>query len=74
MATVRPRRLVDAVDDLRAEIRTANLIAVLTAPVATLEDFDLSKPTSPGTRARHEVRNRLKAEVRAQLGIGEDDV
>lgn len=73
MATgTKSRRLVDAVDDLRAEIRTANLLTVLTAGVAVLEHDDGKRATSDKARARVEERNGMRAEVRRALAIGEE--
>jgi len=72
---MKTRRLIDAVDDLRAEIRLANEIAILALPTSALDDADLEKFTNEKTRARHVRLNRLRARVRAGLGLeGGDDV
>lgn len=66
------RRPVDAVDDLRAEIRLANEISVLQLGTSALDDVDTSAIKTPNTRRRQERLNRVRASIRQGLGIEED--
>lgn len=67
-ATTRPRRLVDAVDELRAEIRTANLLQLLALGTSALDDVDPTKST-PATARRQRRLNRARAEIRSALQL-----
>lgn len=68
------RRLIDAVDDLVGELRTANALAALTLGAAALE-HDTKGEQSPtaSTAVRTRVRNVLRRVAREGLGIEEVD-
>lgn len=68
MATTK-RTIVQAIDDLASELRTANMLRVLEAG-ATVIEHDDGKRATPSTVARIAYRNKLRAEVRAHLEIG----
>lgn len=73
MATgTKGRRLVDAVDDVVRELRTANALAALALGAAVLEHDEKGEqsPTS-STAARAVRRNALRRVAREGLGIGE---
>jgi hypothetical protein len=70
VAANKPRRLVDAVDELRAEIRTANLLQLLALGTSALDDVDPSK-SSAITARRQKRLNRARAEIRAALELEE---
>ncbi|MBN9176093.1 MAG: hypothetical protein J0I43_01805 [Microbacterium sp.] len=66
------RRLIDAVDDLVGELRTANALAALTLGAAAL-DHDTKGEQSPtvSTAERAVTRNTLRKAARVGLGIEE---
>jgi hypothetical protein len=66
------RRIVDALDDLTAELRLANRLRLLSLPASALEHDKGTKATTNVTRARVARQNVLRAEVRAALGIEEE--
>ena len=68
------RRLVDAVDDVARELRTANALAALALGASALE-HDTKGEQSPtaSTAARAVTRNALRKEARVGLGIEEVD-
>lgn len=66
------RGLVDAVDDLRAEIRLANQISVLQLGTSALDDVDTSGIKTPNTRRRQERLNRVRASIRQGLGVEDE--
>jgi hypothetical protein len=66
----RPRRTqVEALDDLRAEIRLQNILTVLSMGVTALEHDDGKRATSPEAIRRKDERNVLRAEARDLLGM-----
>lgn len=67
MAATR-RTQVQAIDDLTAQIRLSNQIAVLALGATALEH---ETKVTEASRARVERRNALRAAVRAWLGIEE---
>lgn len=70
MATNTRRTQVDAIDDLTAQIRLSNQIAVLGLGASALE-HDGKSYTNTATQDRADRRNALRAAVRAGLGIEE---
>lgn len=71
-ATVKRRTQVEAIDDLAAQMRLANVIAVLGMGLNAIEHDakgEASSVESTAERARR--RNRLRAEVRAAFGSEE---
>lgn len=66
------RRLVDAVDDVARELRTANALAALALGASALE-HDTKGEQSPtaSTAARAVTRNALRKVARQGLGIEE---
>lgn len=69
MAAAKPRRTqVEAIDDLTAEIRLSNQIALLSLGVTALEHDEGKGQTHPKTIARTARRNELRASIRAALG------
>lgn len=73
MATgTKARRLVDAVDDLTGELRTANRLRVLALGTSALDDVDTAKST-PATARRQRRLNRVRAQIRAALDLEEAD-
>lgn len=65
--TSKPRRTqVEALDDLTAEIRTSNLLAVLALGVNALEH---ETKTTPASEVRVARRNEVRAQVRTALRI-----
>lgn len=66
---VKGRRLVDAVDEVVAELRLANRLAVLTLGTSALDEVDVSVLKTPSTRRRQERLNKVRAEIRAGLGF-----
>jgi hypothetical protein len=65
------RRIVDALDDLTAQLRLSNQIAVLRAGASLLEHDSGARASSPAAVARVAKRNALRAEVRAALELEE---
>lgn len=70
--TAKGRRLVDAVDDVVRELRTANALAALALGAAALE-HDAKGEQSPtvSTAERAVTRNTLRKAARLGLGIEE---
>lgn len=73
MGTNKPRRLIDAVDDLAAEIRRSNLLAVVALAPSALDEVDVSKSSNEKHVDRQTRLNGVRAEIRAGLGLGEVD-
>jgi hypothetical protein len=72
MAPRKPeRRIVDALDDLTAQLRLSNQIAALKAGTSVLEHDIGARATTPVAKARLARRNALRAEVRAALSLGD---
>ncbi|WP_137843833.1 hypothetical protein [Microbacterium sp. 2FI] len=65
------RRIVDALDDLIAELRLANRLRALELGPAALEHDDGKRATTDTAKRRVAQRNQLRAEVRTALGMGE---
>ncbi|GGH34029.1 hypothetical protein [Microbacterium album] len=63
------RRMVDAIDDVAAELRLANRIAVLKLGASALDHDPGSRATTDVARERVARMNRLRAEIRAGLGL-----
>lgn len=66
-----PRRIVDALDELTAELRLANRLRALELGPASLEHDDGKRATTDVAKRRTAQRNELRAQVRAGLGMGE---
>lgn len=73
MATAsKQRRLIDAVDDVVRELRTANALAALTLGAPALEhDVAGLQSKTESTKARAQVRNELRRVAREGLGLEE---
>lgn len=71
-AATKGRRLVDAVDDLAAELRTSNLLRVLALGTSALDDVDTTKATPPTARRQRRL-NKVRGEIRARLELEEVD-
>lgn len=69
MATSKGRRIVDAIDEVVAELRLANRIEVLRMPAAALEDDKGERNKTEAAKARTARMNKIRAEIRAGLGI-----
>lgn len=69
-AATKGRRLVDAVDDLAAELRTSNLLRVLALGTSALDDVDTAKSTPPTARRQRRL-NKVRGEIRARLELDE---
>lgn len=69
--TTKPRRTqVEAIDDLTAQLKLSNQIAVLSLGASVLE-HDGKAYANPATQKRADRRNELRAAVRAGLGVEE---
>lgn len=68
MAT-KTRRIVDALDDLTAEVRIANQIEALRLGASGLDHDEGKRATTPSAIARKDRANALRAEIRRGLGI-----
>lgn len=70
MATAsRGRRVIDAVDEVVAELRLANQIEALKLGASALDHTDEKRAQTDVSRARVRRMNALRAAVRAGLGI-----
>jgi hypothetical protein len=65
------RRIVDALDDLTAEVRLANRLRAIEIGPAALEHDDGKRAQTDTAKRRVAQRNKIRAEVRAGLGLGE---
>ena len=63
------RRIIDAVDEVVAQLRLANQIEALKLAASALDDVDEKKAQTDVSRRRIRRMNALRAEVRAGLGI-----
>lgn len=70
-AGVKGRRIIDAVDEVVAELRLANQIEALKLGAAALDEADEKSVKTAGPRARVRRMNRLRAAIRAGLGVEE---
>ena len=68
---VRGRRIIDAVDEVVAELRLANQIEALKLGTSALDEVDVSKLKQPATVVRQTRLNKLRAAIRAGLGLEE---
>jgi hypothetical protein len=59
----------EALSAIAAEMRTANMLEVLKLGTSALDHADTSKTVSPETVRRQTRMNRVRAEIRAALGI-----
>lgn len=73
MATKTGRRIVDALDDLTAELRLANQIEALRLGAAALDHDKGVRATTDTAKARLARQNTLRAAIRAGLDLGETD-
>lgn len=63
------RRIVDALDDIAAEMRLANRMQALQLGASALDHDPGSRATTDVARERVARMNRLRAEIRAGLGL-----
>lgn len=68
-AGVKGRRIIDAVDEVVAELRLANQIEALKLGASALDEVDVSKLKTDVARVRAARMNRLRSAIRAGLGI-----
>ncbi|UGS27601.1 hypothetical protein K8F61_05275 [Microbacterium resistens] len=73
MGTKTARRIVDAIDDLTAELRLANQIEALRLGASGLDHDKGDRAKTDATRARVARMNALRADIRARLGIEETE-
>lgn len=73
MATNNGRRIVDALDDLRAELRLANQIEVLRAGASFLDHDKGARATTDTAKSRLARQNQLRATIRAALATDTED-
>lgn len=72
MATaVRGRRIIDAVDEVVAQLRLANQLEALRLGAGALDIVDEISVKTAGPRARVRRMNLLRAAIRVGLGIEE---
>lgn len=69
MGEKKARRIVDAIDDVTAELRLANRLTALQLGASALDHDPGSRATTDVTRERVARMNRLRAEIRAGLGL-----
>jgi hypothetical protein len=67
----KPRTQAQALDAIAHEMRMANLVDVLRLGTSALDDTVIGVKTTPETAARQRRLNRVRAEIRAGLGIEE---
>ena len=72
MGTNTKRRIVDALDDLTAELRLANQIEALRMGASGLDHDKGARATNDASRARVARANKLRAAIRAGIGTDED--
>jgi hypothetical protein len=65
----RGRRIVDAIDDMTAQLRMSNQIAALRLGAAAMEHDEAKRATTDVAKARVARMNRLRADIRAGLGL-----
>jgi hypothetical protein len=68
---VKGRRIIDAVDEVVAELRLANQIEALKLGTSALDDVDVSKLKQPATVVRQRRLNKLRAAIRVGLDVEE---
>lgn len=73
MAEKKGRRIVDALDDLTAELRLANRIQAMQLGTTALEHDKGARSTTGEARARVDRRNALRADIRRGLGYDEEE-
>lgn len=73
MATNKGRRIVDALDDLTAELRLSNQIEALRLGAAALDHDKGVRVSNDTSRARVDRMNQLRADIRAGLNLEETD-
>lgn len=69
--STKTRRIVDAIDDLIAELRVANEIEALRLGAAALDIDEGKRATTPNALARVARANKLRAGIRAGLNLEE---
>lgn len=69
MVAVRNKRIVDVIDELTQELRVANQIAALRLGSSALDDVDEKSVKTPVSVKRIRRMNRLRAGIRAGLGV-----
>ena len=69
MATTKGRRIVDAIDEVLAELRLANQIGALRLGAAALDHDKGTRATNDTSKARVARMNALRAKIRTGLGI-----
>lgn len=73
MAATKPRRVVDALDDIAREMRTANLLEALRLGTSALDDVDTTVIKADTTKQRQTRLNKIRAGIRQALDIEGDD-
>jgi hypothetical protein len=68
---VKGRRIIDAVDEVVAQLRLANQIEALKLGTSALDEVDVSKLKTPAVQARQVRLNKLRAAVRVGLDVEE---
>jgi hypothetical protein len=71
MTTTKGRRIVDAIDELTAQLRLANQIDALRLGATALDHDKGTRATNDASKARVARMNTLRAEIRTGLGIEE---
>lgn len=71
MGTTKGRRIVDAIDELTAQLRLANQIEALRLGAAALDHDKGTRATNDASKARVARMNTLRSQIRAGLGIEE---
>lgn len=73
MGEKKARRIVDAIDDMTAQLRLRNQLAALQLGASALEHDPGTRATTASARRRVDRMNRLRADIRAGLGIEEEN-
>lgn len=73
MATNKGRRIVDALDDLTAQLKLRNQIEALRGGASFLDHDKGARATTDTAKARVQRQNTLRAAIRAGLGLEEMD-
>lgn len=69
MGDRKARRIVDAIDDMTAQLRLSNQLAALQLGASALDHDPGSRATTDVARERVSRMNRLRAGIRVGLGL-----
>ena len=69
MGEKKGRRIVDAIDDMTAQLRLSNQLTALRLGASALDHDPGNRATTDVARERVARMNRLRAEIRAGLGL-----